>query len=125
MNRLTVETIAAMTHAANRAYSMSLGEASQSWEECSEGIRASVISGVRKVIDDPTITPEKLHEEWCAFKQNQGWVYGPVKDESIKQHPCLVPYTELPVEQRVKDALFRSIILAVIPLYLLSNGRMG
>jgi hypothetical protein len=29
-----------------------------------------------------------------------------VKDPEKKQHPCMVPYADLPAAQRAKDALF-------------------
>ena len=42
-----------------------------------------------------------------------GWVYGAEKNAELKTHPCLVPYGDLPVEQRVKDELFTAIVKAV------------
>jgi len=36
-----------------------------------------------------------------------------VKDPEKKQHPCFVPYDELPIQQRRKDALFVSIVRAL------------
>lgn len=36
-----------------------------------------------------------------------GWKYGPNKDFERKEHPCLVPYNELPEIQQRKDAVFR------------------
>jgi RyR domain len=43
-------------------------------------------------------------------KLADGWIYGVEKDAESKTHPCLLPYAELPVEQRRKDALFRAIV---------------
>jgi hypothetical protein len=42
-----------------------------------------------------------------------GWTYGQVKGAHAKTHPCCVPYEELPVEQRRKDALFKAIVASV------------
>lgn len=33
----------------------------------------------------------------------QGWTYGKKRDDVLKQHPCLVPYEELPEEEKVYD----------------------
>ena len=33
----------------------------------------------------------------------QGWTYGEKRDDVLKQHPCLVPYEELPEEEKVYD----------------------
>lgn len=43
-------------------------------------------------------------------KTEAGWKYGPVKDEVKKEHPCYVPFNELPVEQQAKDYIFRQIV---------------
>ncbi|MFD0468599.1 RyR domain-containing protein [Nonomuraea thailandensis] len=54
-----------------------------------------------------------MHEAWCEHKRAEGWTYGPDKDPDAKTHPCLVPYDQLPVEQRVKDAVFHAIVGAL------------
>ena len=33
----------------------------------------------------------------------QGWRYGHDRDDSRKEHPCLVPYEELPESEKVFD----------------------
>ena len=43
-------------------------------------------------------------------KTEEGWKYGPVKDADEKEHPCYVPYEELPTEQKSKDYIFRQTI---------------
>lgn len=44
------------------------------------------------------------------------WGYGDVKDPDATPptHPCIVPFDQLPREQQIKDALFRSVVKAVI-----------
>lgn len=42
-----------------------------------------------------------------------GWEYGPVKDPEAKEHPCLVPFSDLPREQQAKDFLFRAVVRAL------------
>lgn len=75
-----------------------------SWLETSDEAQASAIVGVKGVLDGNT--PEQSHESWLAFKVEHGWVWGPVKDEELKQHPLLVPYADLPSDQKLKDDLF-------------------
>ncbi|WP_202551633.1 RyR domain-containing protein [Streptomyces sp. SID8352] len=84
---------------------------SPSWDESPEWQRVSAIQGVRKALEGAT--PEQLHQDWCDFKTSDGWVYGPVKDEAAKTHPCLMSYRDLPPEQRRKDALFAAIVAAL------------
>lgn len=42
-----------------------------------------------------------VHEVWSANRHADGWSYGPVRNDEKKQHPCMVPYDELP--EREKD----------------------
>ncbi|KAG1972845.1 ryanodine receptor [Pimephales promelas] len=44
---------------------------------------------------------ENLHELWLIDKIEQGWNYGPVKDESKKIHSCLVEFSTLPDQERI------------------------
>jgi hypothetical protein len=34
---------------------------------------------------------------------NEGWTYGPVRDDQKRQTPCLVPYEELSEEEKAYD----------------------
>ena len=33
----------------------------------------------------------------------QGWRFGPERNDARKEHPCLIPYEELPEEERTYD----------------------
>ena len=33
----------------------------------------------------------------------EGWTYGPVRDDKLKKHPDLVPYSELPEGEKEYD----------------------
>lgn len=46
---------------------------------------------------------ENVHETWAKGRMDQGWTYGPVRDDAKKQHPCLVPYGELPESEKAYD----------------------
>ena len=58
--------------------------------------------------------PRESHAGWLAEKVATGWVYGPVKDPAAKTHPCMVPYDDLPPEQRAKDSIYVSVVRAVL-----------
>lgn len=110
---MKIEDIARVTHEANRAIQIATGDPAVSphWDEAPEWQRESAIDGVEKALAGAT--HEQLHESWCTFKHAGGWVYGPTKDEAARTHPCLVPYAELPEEQRKKDAVFAAIVAAL------------
>lgn len=105
------ELIAQVAHEINRAYCDSLGDASQpAWADVPEWQQASALAGVDMHLANPDATPEQSHASWLAQKVADGWVYGEVKDAEKKQHPCCVPYDELPPEQKAKDYLFRAVV---------------
>lgn len=109
---ITEAMIARICHEANRVIQDVQNDPAISphWEDAPGWQQQSAIEGVHKAIDGAT--PEQLHESWCEFKTNDGWVYGEVKDAEAKTHPCLVPYAELPPEQRLKDHVFKAIVAA-------------
>lgn len=113
MEPLTVGEIAHVCHEANRALQKITGDPvpSPRWEHAPKDQRESSRSGVVKALDGAT--PEQLHAEWCRFKHEDGWVWGPTKDPVNKTHPCMVPYADLPPEQKLKDALFTAIVRAL------------
>lgn len=105
------ELIAQVAHEINRAYCASLGDTSQpAWADAPEWQQASALAGVDMHLANPDATPEQSHASWLAQKVADGWVYGEVKDAEKKQHPCCVPYDELPPEQKAKDYLFRAVV---------------
>lgn len=111
---MKVLDLASVCHEANRAFCVTLGDASQpTWETAPEWQRVSAVNGVRFHLANPDAKPSQSHEEWLKEKAATGWKYGPVKDAEKKEHPCFVPYDELPAEQKAKDALFISVVEAL------------
>lgn len=43
------------------------------------------------------------HEVWSESRINDGWSYGKNRDDAKKQHPCLIPYDELPESEKEYD----------------------
>jgi ryanodine receptor 2 len=46
---------------------------------------------------------KNVHEIWAQERINQGWSYGEKRDDAKKLHPCLIPYEQLPEEEKVYD----------------------
>ncbi len=46
---------------------------------------------------------KNVHEVWAQNRMEQGWTYGVERSDSLKQHPCLIPYDELPDEEKAYD----------------------
>lgn len=116
--KIDKEQIATICHEANRAYCAALGDFSQPhWNDAPQWQRDSAINGVtfhwNTLESGGEPKPEASHESWMEEKRAAGWVYGPVKSESMREHPCFVPYSQLPVEQRLKDYIFAGIVKSV------------
>lgn len=46
---------------------------------------------------------ENTHEVWSAGRIREGWTYGPERDDKLKKHPDLIPYSELPDGEKQYD----------------------
>ena len=121
---MKVEDIAYVCHETNRAYCDTLGDCSQAvWAQAPQWQRDSAIKGVQFIIDNPHADPSASHVSWLKEKEVTGWKYGPVKDAEKKEHPCFVPYYELPIEQRRKDHLFGAITFALVWMHVNNRGE--
>lgn len=114
-DEVTLAGVARVAHEVNRGYCDSIGDHSQKpWNEAPDWQKQSAIAGVKFVKANPHAGPAASHEAWLAEKREAGWKYGPVKNVETKEHPCFVPYSELPLEQRVKDYLFQATVRALV-----------
>lgn len=46
---------------------------------------------------------KNVHEVWSEGRMNDGWTYGPTRDDATRKHPCLVPYEALTEEEKEYD----------------------
>lgn len=46
---------------------------------------------------------KNVHEVWAQSRIEEGWTYGPVRDDTKRQTPCLVPYEDLPESEKAYD----------------------
>jgi hypothetical protein len=46
---------------------------------------------------------KNAHENWARQRMADGWRYGPRRDDAKKEHPSLVPYEQLPEEEKEYD----------------------
>ena len=61
---------------------------------------------------------ENVHDMWARGRMDQGWTYGPARDDAAKKHPCLVPYEDLPESEKAYD---RNTAMSTIR-FILSKG---
>lgn len=111
------ELIAKVAHEVNRAYCQALGDNSQpAWEDAPDWQKSSAMNGVELHANNPNAGPEASHNAWMAEKKENGWPYGPVKYPELLEHPCMVPFDKLPIEQQAKDYIFRAVVHALVDI---------
>ena len=57
----------------------------------------------KKLTDNIDLIARRVHDEWARKRISEGWSYGPSQDISKKHHPSLVPYDELPENEKEYD----------------------
>lgn len=65
---------------------------------------------------------ENAHDIWAARRLADGWTFGPQRDDARKQHPCLVPYSELPDSEKEYD---RNAAMETLKTILALGYRIG
>lgn len=61
---------------------------------------------------------KNVHDTWAEGRLKDGWTFGPKRNETLKQTPCLVPFEDLPEEEKEYD---RMTALATIR-FILASG---
>lgn len=113
-----IEAAAAAAHMANLWYCAGLGDESQpEWRDAPEWQKESARKGAALIYDEGPVGPEAQHQCWLDHKKADGWTWGPEKDSVKKRHPCMVPYADLPVSQRMKDTIFGAVVQGVIAFH--------
>jgi RyR domain. len=46
---------------------------------------------------------KNTHDIWAAQRLAEGWKYGTTRNDVLKEHPCLVPYEDLPENEKEYD----------------------
>lgn len=57
---------------------------------------------------------ENIHDVWAESRIKEGWRYGPERNDSLKRHPCLVPYHDLDEVEKAYDRNTAIITLKLI-----------
>lgn len=66
-------------------------------------IDTSKVTLSREVLELTEVLAENTHDHWASKRMAEGWCYGPVRDDAKKEHPDLVPYSELPEAEKEYD----------------------
>jgi ryanodine receptor 2 len=60
----------------------------------------TVSDGIKQLSE---LLAKNTHEIWASTRISEGWSYGEKRDDEKKLHPCLIPYDELPENEKDYD----------------------
>lgn len=77
------------------------------WVEREQDFREQFVKVIeRQCGPQRSASPEELHGSWMQAYLANGWTFGEVYDREQRTHPDLVPYAQLGILERDKDAVF-------------------
>lgn len=56
-----------------------------------------------EILELTELLARNTHEVYVQQRLSEGWTYGPRRDDETKQNPTLVPYEDLPEEEKEYD----------------------
>lgn len=109
-----VMELARVSHEIVRGYREAIGDGTcPPWVQTTKDERMAAAQQVVTVLKFPALTAAELHSGFVDTMRDRGWTFGEVMDEEKKTHPLLVDYDQLPLQNRIEDALFCNTIRAI------------
>lgn len=68
-------------------------------------IDTSQVKLTQPILDLTEVLARNAHDMWSRQRMSDGWRYGPERNDSRKEHPCLVPYEQLPESEKQYDRI--------------------
>ena len=56
-----------------------------------------------EILELTELLARNAHEIWAQQRLAEGWKYGPLRNDAVREHPCLVPYDDLPESEKEYD----------------------
>jgi ryanodine receptor 2 len=55
------------------------------------------------ILELTELLAKNTHDIWALQRMAKGWRFGPARDDIKKEHPCLIPYEQLPESEKEYD----------------------
>ncbi len=79
----------------------------EQWKRRDEKFKKQFVNIINKyLLKEKLPTPEEAHQSWMDSYFKMGWKYGKKRNIIKRTHPDLLPFNELPKDERDKDAIF-------------------
>lgn len=66
-------------------------------------VDTSMVELTEELLQLTEVMASNVHDIWARGRMAEGWTWGPERDDARKEHPCLVPYSELPDSEKAYD----------------------
>jgi len=57
----------------------------------------------KEILELGELLARNAHDVWARERIKQGWVYRSARNDERKEHPCLIPYEDLPESEKQYD----------------------
>jgi DNA-binding response OmpR family regulator len=85
-------------------------------------IDTSQIELTPQILQLTEVLARNAHDIWARQRLADGWRYGSRRDDCRKEHPCLVPYEQLPESEKQYD---RNAAMETLKTILALGYRLG
>lgn len=80
-------------------------------------IDASRVQLRPELLELTEVLARHVHETWVRMRLDEGWTLGPRRDDDRREHPCLIPYAELPdIEKEIDRQMTLATLKVMIAL---------
>ena len=81
------------------------------WKQRDDKFKKQFVNIIEMYLEkDKLLTPEKAHDSWVVAYEKMGWKYGEKRDVDKKTHPDMLPFNELPKDEKDKDSIFLTFV---------------
>jgi hypothetical protein len=114
--------IAEILHNATSAIPRPDGSVIVPWEALNDVLKDRAADTVDSLMNKMWQFPHGMSDDYCHLVWynnmiDMGWTYGPTYSFEQKLHPSMVPFNELPDDEKIKDAIWSGIVYALYPYY--------
>ncbi|MBL8831853.1 MAG: hypothetical protein JNL71_05630 [Rhodospirillales bacterium] len=103
-------SLARICYDAVRAYARTFGERYVRWDDARPWEQESFSGAAAFLLEAPAATVVDLHGHWLAARMQRGWRHGPVRDATLRLHPALLPWDDVPRRERLKFELVHAVV---------------
>lgn len=115
-------SLARTAYASIRQMITETGEDFPEWDQRDDDEQQFFLQLIREYLEDPTRTPEAMHEAWLDRRRMEDWHYAPIADLANRRHPSMVPFGKLAAREQHETRLTAAIVTSLAPM-LRRNAR--